>query len=446
VRHVGGGERFRKGDWKPANRIIERVVKEKRTFWRECRRRAATGDIVFVEASGERREPPPGSAHARPMDAAGRALDDVSQIHVTGVDPGASPELRSLEGIQAVVAAPILGRDGEVVGILYGDRVMADDRLIPPRMTKLDAMLVETLACATAAGLARLDQEKAALSAEVRFGQFFSPELSRHLASNPDMLAGRDTEVTVLFCDIRGFSRVTERLDPALTLKWINDVLGELSDCVIEQQGVLVDYVGDELVAMWGAPENQPDHALLAVQAALDMLGKAGKLDAKWQAEIGEPTRFGIGINTGTARVGNTGSRCKFKYGPLGNTVNLASRVQGATKHFQTDLLITAATHARLGGQFSARRLCQLRVVNIVEPVEIHELRALEDAGWEKLRRNYEDALRQFEQQDFTKAIQTLGSVIANFPLDYPSRKLLLRADGALQGQAFDPAVELPGK
>ena len=283
------------------------------------------------------------------------------------------PDAVSLAEVDAVVAAPILDGSGAVIGALYGDRRQRSGAMASARpITEVEAMLVELLARGVAAGLARLEQEQAALAARVQFEQFFTPELARQLARQPDLLQGRDAEVTILFCDIRGFSRISERLGPAQTVAWISDVMGTLSDCVRAQGGVLVDYIGDELMAMWGAPEEQPDHARRACRAALDMLARLPELNERWQAVLKEPMDIGIGINTGPARVGNTGSQHKFKYGPLGNTVNLASRVQGATKYLKCRLLITGATQAKLDQSFATRRLCRVRVVNIAEPVALY--------------------------------------------------------------------------
>jgi len=262
------------------------------------------------------------------------------------------------------------------------------------------------------------------------------------------LLAGRDTEVTVLFADIRGFSRVSERLGAAGTMAWINDVLDVLSDCVIRHGGVLVDYVGDELLAMWGAPVAQPDHALRAARAAVEMWRSLPEFNARWTGRLGAETRLGIGMNSGIARVGNTGSHRKFKYGPLGNTVNLASRVQGATKHLRTGVLVTAATQSQLDASLATRRLCQVRVVNIVEPVTLFELRPDVSAGDEALCRRYEQALTQFESGDFRRALETLSQVLAQFPNDGPSQVLQSRAEAAFAGSssAFSPVWELPGK
>lgn len=355
----------------------------------------------------------------------------------------------SLIGIEVVVAAPILDRAGEVIGVVYGDCRQESKPNIRNRISKLEAMLVQLLAGGVATGLARIEQEKAVLNAEVRFGQFFTPELARQLTLEPDLLKGRDSEVSILFCDIRGFSRISERLGPGGTVEWISEVMGALSDCVLAHRGVLVDYIGDELMAMWGAPEVQEDHARLACRAALDMQKLLPKLNERWQSRLGEPMGLGIGVNTGRARVGNTGSHHKFKYGPLGPMVNLASRVQGATKYLRTRLVITESTKARLGDEFLTRRLCRVRVVNIPTPVELFELAPPEDAVWKAIQPRYEHALEEFERRNFSAAARTLGNLLAEHDDDGPSLVLMGRAINALvapEAGASDPVWELPGK
>jgi adenylate cyclase len=356
----------------------------------------------------------------------------------------------SLIGVEVVVAAPILDRAGEVIGVIYGDCRQDGKGNGRTRISKLEAMLVQLLAGGVATGLARIEQEKAALNAEVRFGQFFTPELARQLMLQPDLLKGRDSEVSILFCDIRGFSRISERLGPAGTVEWVADVMGALSDCVLAHRGVLVDYIGDELMAMWGAPEIQEDHARLACRAALDMQSFLPKLNERWQERLGEPTSIGIGVNTGRARVGNTGSKHKFKYGPLGPMVNLASRVQGATKYLRTPLLITDSTRERLSEEFSTRRLCKVRVVNIATAVNLYELAAAGDTDWKMIQPLYEHALDDFEHGNFRGAARTLGNLMAEHADDGPSLVLMGRAINALvappEAGGFDPVWELPGK
>jgi adenylate cyclase len=372
---------------------------------------------------------------------------------VWGHPGGSSWETQvSLVGVQAVVAAPIIDRSGEVIGALYGDRriqkkAQAPHRIQPRPITKVEAMLVRALASSVAAGLARVEQERAARvqaqaasAARALFGQFFTPELADKMAADPDMLKGRQTEVTLLFCDIRKFSGINERLEPAETVEWLNDVIGALSDCVLDHDGVLVDYIGDELMAMWGAPSEQPDQALLACSAAVAMHDCLQELNVRWQDRLGEPFRIGIGINSGSALVGNTGSRRKLKYGPLGTTVNVASRVQGLTKHLGPDILLTAATQARLSGDFATRRISKVKLVNLTQPVDVYELQPDPDDAWHGLRQGYEEALAQFEKRAMGKAAEALGSLVSQYPEDRPSLLLFRRAgELMMSSEALDP-------
>ena len=206
------------------------------------------------------------------------------------------------------------------------------------------------------------------------FEQHFTRELARELARNPDpmKMQARQAEVSVMFCDIRGFSAVSERLGPTQTVDWLSGVMGEFSSIVIDHGGVLVDYTGDELLAMWGAPNEQPNHAELACRAALEILHCLPALNGIWLPRVGAETEVGIGINSGEALVGNVGTHRKFKYGPLGTAVNLASRVQGATKFLKTSLLITGETAEKVRDIFPTRRLCQVLVQNIRTPVHLH--------------------------------------------------------------------------
>lgn len=299
--------------------------------------------------------------------------------------------------------------------------------------------------------MARLNAslEKKRLREKV-FEQHFTRELARELARNPDpmKMQAREAEVSVMFCDIRGFSAVSERLDPTQTVAWLGGVMGEFSSIVIEHGGVLVDYTGDELLAMWGAPNEQPDHAELACRAALGILRSLPGLNEKWRPVIEAETEVGIGINSGVALVGNVGTHRKFKYGPLGNAVNLASRVQGATKFLKTSLLLTGETTARLRGAFPTRRLCRARVLNIKTPVDLHELEVPGVYGeWERLSRRYEEALEAFEGGDFAGAETALSAFLAAVPGDGPALLLGERLLRAREGEGtFDRVWTLPGK
>src|SRR5262249_37991849 len=160
--------------------------------------------------------------------------------------------------------------------------------------------------------------------------------------------------------------------------------------------GVLVDYIGDELMAMWGAPEQQPDHARQACRAAIDMIEQMPALNERWSGVLHERFDLGIGISSGPVRAGNMGSNKKFKYGPLGTTVNLASRVQGATKYFKSRVIVTGATADALGEDFLMRRVADVRVVNIEQPVRLYELPCGNFPNAPEICHDYELALDSF--------------------------------------------------
>jgi adenylate cyclase len=175
------------------------------------------------------------------------------------------------------------------------------------------------------------------------------------------------------------------------------------------------------------------------------------QLNRRWEGRLGVPIGLGIGLNSGPALVGNTGSHKKFKYGPLGHTVNLASRVEGATKHLGVQLLITGPTRSFLGNTFAVRRLCRARLVGISGEVELHELCA-ESAPteWQFLRDSYETALGLYETGHWREACQALLVQLKESPgiYDLPSISLLGRSVECLKQRPspFDPVFEFKSK
>ena len=354
----------------------------------------------------------------------------------------------SLAALNAVIAAPLLNARGDVIGAIYGDRDLTSVNTGTGAITEAEARLVETIAGVVAAGLARLDEERRTVEAQVRFEQFFTPALAQELSANPDLLKGQNADISVLFCDIRGFSGITRRLDPPQAIAWINSVLTALSECVLRYEGTLVDYVGDELFAMFGAPVSHADHAQRACRAAIDMVRAAESIDRQWAAIVSEPTRFGIGINSGPALVGNTGAQQKFKYGPNGDTVNTASRVQGATKYLRASPIVTAATRERIGSAFELRALASVRVVGRNEPVELYELAVEPNAQWRQCRETYQAARAHFDAGRFRDAIDAVRPNVQADCDDAPSMVLLSRAVQALlkASPLHDPVWTLDGK
>lgn len=351
---------------------------------------------------------------------------------------------RSLLPMQAVVASPILDRGGDVIGAVYGDRRQAISG--GPGFSKLDALFVEVLAGGVANGLARLEQEARATKASGQFELFFGRRLAEKLRERPDLMNGREAEITILFADIRGFSKIAERLGHQETFEWINETMDRLTECVEKYDGLTLDYIGDMIVAMWGAPADNPEHAALACRAALDMQAAVPELNERWFERINRSARpdeaplrmaVGIGINTGHATIGNTGSKQRFKYGPLGNTVNLASRVEGTTKYLKAPVVVTQFTHDALPPTFDSRKLCCVEVLNIEKPVYLYEIGDAErhSGDWPDLRKRYEEALEHFNNHDYQAAASCLGNLLSVHHGDGPSLVLLRRAvNGLIEG------------
>ena len=358
----------------------------------------------------------------------------------------------SLSGVSFVIASPVLDADGEsVVGAVYGVKGGGTAVGPNPEIGLLYAQLVQVLAAAAGAGLARRSSETEAARRYVQFEQFVGGGLAGELDRDPGLLEGRDCEVTVLVSDIRGFSRIAERLGPRETCDLIGDVLDRLTAKIHEHGGIVVDYVGDGILAMWNAPVDQPDHAARACRAALAMIGELPGLDERWAGRIGSSLALGVGVNTGLALVGNTGSRQRLKYGPLGNTVNLASRVEGATKQLGVPVLITGDTYARLVEPFATRRLCKVRVVGISAPVDLYELHGeTASDSWLAGRTAYEGALVQFETGNLSEACRSLFPLLdaAGGRHDTPSLTLAARAIENLRtaSRGYDPVLTLESK
>jgi adenylate cyclase len=354
----------------------------------------------------------------------------------------------SLRNISTAVVSPIFGIRDEVMGALYGVRILGGERK-GNKVQPLEAQVVQLMAAAIGANLARV----AATRTRVQFEQFFSPELVQELERDPDLLEGRDQEVTILVSDLRGFSGLAERLGPQSTCRLIRSMMEQFSEQIIKHGGVIVDYAGDGILAMWNAPVKQEGHAARAAQAALAMLDELPALEAQWQEVVGGPLRMGIGLNTGIAQVGNTGSSRKFKYGPHGHTVNLASRVQDATKQLGLSLVITGSTREGLPDSFATRRLCQARVQGMQNPVTLYELKGEPvSPEWLMRRDTYETALALYESGHWCKACQTLLPLLELDEIrggyDHLTLKIMRRAWECLESSPdpFDPVLELGTK
>lgn len=216
------------------------------------------------------------------------------------------------------------------------------------------------------------------------FAQYLSPALVEQLARDPSRLklGGEKRELSILFCDVRGFTTISEQLkdDPQQLTTLINRLLTPLSDIVLAHGGTIDKYIGDCLMAFWNAPLDDPDHARHAVSAALAMLASMDDLNSDLEREalasgrIHYPLRIGIGINTGECVVGNMGSTSRFDYSALGDSVNLAARLEGASKNYGVSLLIGPATAAAVEKDYPLTELDRIVVKGKTEEVPVFSI------------------------------------------------------------------------
>ncbi len=241
--------------------------------------------------------------------------------------------------------------------------------VLPPAFT-----LVLAVVAGTVASIATEGREKARLRGA--FAQYVSKTLVERIVANPEAarLGGERRDLTVLFSDIRGFSRIAESLAPEQLAAFLNRYLTPMTDLVLERDGTLDKYIGDAVMAVWNAPVDVPDHAARACDAALAMQDALGPLNQGWRAQGLPAIAIGIGINSGPMAVGNMGSEARFDYTVLGDAVNLASRLEALTKEYGVDVLCGEATQAAAGAGFVFRELDWVRIKGKDRVVRIFEL------------------------------------------------------------------------
>lgn len=196
-----------------------------------------------------------------------------------------------------------------------------------------------------------LTEERKARQLRTMFSHYVSPKIVEQLIANPEMakLGGHRREITVLFSDVRGFTTFSEQRQPEEVVAQLNEYLQEMTDIIFKWEGTLDKFVGDEIMAFWGAPLDQPDHAELAVKCALNMSDRLEQLQDKWRAEGKHPLDNGIGINTGPVLIGNIGSADKkMDYTAIGDHVNLGARVETLTRKYDSRILFTEFTYEKV--------------------------------------------------------------------------------------------------
>lgn len=252
------------------------------------------------------------------------------------------------------------------------------------------------------------------------FGHYVAPTIVNELVRHPEKLSllGEQKVLTIFFSDIRGFTSLSEKMDAEELGRFMNEYLTAMSDIVMQQQGTVDKFIGDAVMAIWGAPQQDPKHAEHAVRAALQMLEVLKRLQPDWQKKGFPEIDIGIGINTGPVSVGNFGTGQRFDYTVLGDHVNLASRLEGANKTYGTNIIISEFTREAIGELFFCRCIDLVRMKGKEHPVKIYQP-LVEGPPSPALReevQSFEQALAAYRQRRFAEAETLLRPLAAKKP------------------------------
>jgi adenylate cyclase len=276
-------------------------------------------------------------------------------------------------------------------------------------------------------GYFSVDAEKARL--RDTFQHYLDASVMEQVLANPEKLklGGERKELSVLFSDIRGFTTLSERMTPEQLVAFINQYLTPMTDIVFTNGGTLDKYIGDAIMAFWGAPVDQPDHALRACRAALGFVEKLDELRAGWRAAGLPEVDIGVGINSGFMNVGHMGTASRFNYTVMGDAVNLASRLEGLNKTYDTRILISAETYTHVQGRVTSRRLGVVRVKGKQSVTDIYELRAMGPPSGQDAEaiESFEAGVQCFIDREFVNAEGYFRRVLMLWPEDKPSRRYL---------------------
>jgi adenylate cyclase len=340
--------------------------------------------------------------------------------------------LTGLIGLLIIVIAPFISAGtlalavAGLLGVLWGGTVYAylhTGNLFDP----LYPSLVLTGIFIFASILANLRTELEKRQIRLAFGHYISPVLIEELAKNPEKLklGGEVRELTVMFTDIRNFTSISETMDPAELIRMMNDFLTPMTSAVLDNRGTVDKYMGDAMMTFWNAPLDDPLHAQNACKASLEMVKALGPVNDELRLRAEKAGRkflelkAGIGIHSGKASVGNMGSRQRFAYSALGDTVNLASRLEGQTKAYGIGIMISQATRGHVA-DYAAIEIDLLAVKGRAEAERVYALLGdpalAQDEAFKGFAARHGEMLAAYRAQDWAGAERLAGDCVQQRP------------------------------
>ncbi len=259
------------------------------------------------------------------------------------------------------------------------------------------------------------------------FSKYLAQDVIDQILANPDSLrlGGQSCEITTFFSDVAGFSSISEKLSAEDLVQLLNEYLSEMSDIIMRNRGTVDKYEGDAIMAFWGAPLSYAEHPYNACLSAVQMQARLEELRTAWRAEGRDELKVRMGLNTGKAVAGNMGSHTRMNYTVMGDSVNLASRLEGANKYYGTYTMASEYTWLATRGQFRYRELDTIRVVGKAEPIRVFELiglaGTLSDAR-EATLASFDTGIGLYRQRRWKEALNAFAAGLRADMADGPSR------------------------
>jgi adenylate cyclase len=262
------------------------------------------------------------------------------------------------------------------------------------------------------------------------FGKYVSPEVVDRISQDPAALklGGQSRPLSILFSDLRGFTEMSERMKPEALITLLNEYLDDMTAIVLEERGTLDKYIGDAIMAFWNAPEDVPDHANRAMRTAIVMQRRMAQLNRRWSQERPdqEPMQVRIGVHTGEVVVGNVGGSARFDYSAIGDSVNLAARLEPANKTYDTLTMVSQVTlEAGDPSSYRVRELDYIAVKGKEAPVKVYELLEMTGVALasdkEAALTLYEQGMTAYKKHAWVQAKQHFEAALQACPDDGPS-------------------------
>jgi len=256
------------------------------------------------------------------------------------------------------------------------------------------------------------------------FERYVDKTVVQQLIDDPKMLklGGEMKEITLLFSDIKGFTTISEKLGPENLVKLINAYLNEMTYVIMKHRGTVDKFIGDAIMAFWGAPIDDPDAPFHACAAALEMQSRLEAFQARWKKHGDIVIKQRVGINTGPCIVGNMGSESKFNYTAMGDAVNVASRLESVNKQFGTYIMMSEFTHQRIAKRVHSREIDKVVVMGKTEPIRIYELMGLTDKPIGEQMKNfleaYNEGIQAYQQRKWDEGIALMEHAMKQVPND----------------------------